>query len=554
MSVHRGGTRTTMSTTTMSRVSLQRYSRPYTSTTGENISSMNNLKQRSMRVQAMRGLNSNNTLGGRLYPQDRRRSSRLPYAAPRGSVKAMAGSDEDVENLVIIGSGPAGYTAAIYASRASLSPLVFEGYQAGGVRGGQLMTTTEVENFPGFPEGITGPDLMDRMRQQAERWGSNLLLEDVESVDLSVRPFVIKGTETTVKANSLIIATGATAKRLGIPSEDVFWSRGISACAICDGASPIFKDQELAVVGGGDTATEEAVYLTKYGKHIHLLVRGDTMRASKAMQERVLSNPKITVHFNTEVGDAFADKKGAMAGLHLIDTKNGEKRDLAVRGLFYGIGHNPNSGFLNGQVELDDAGYVKVKNGGPWTNVEGVFSAGDLHDVEWRQAITAAGSGCQAALAAERYLTSNDLVVKCDFGKESKTEEEASAKESPKTEKKDSMTMEEEFNVYADKHRGQYALRKLYHESDRLLTVLYTSPTCGPCRSLKPILNKVVDEYPGKIHLVEIDIAEDPEIAQAAGVNGTPTVQMFKNKDRVANLPGVKMKNEYRKLIETNLE
>ncbi len=466
------------------------------------------------------------------------------------SVVAEATQDDDVENLVIIGSGPAGYTAAIYASRASLSPLVFEGYQAGGVRGGQLMTTTEVENFPGFPEGITGPDLMDRMRQQAERWGSNLLLEDVESVDLSVRPFVVKGTETTVKANSLIIATGATAKRLNIPSEHVFWSRGISACAICDGASPLFKDQELAVVGGGDTATEEAVYLTKYGKHVHLLVRGPTMRASKAMQERVLANPKITVHLNTAIEDAFADKKGAMAGLHLINRESGEKSDLPVRGLFYGIGHNPNSGFLNGQVELDEAGYVKVKEGGPWTNVEGVFSAGDLHDIEWRQAITAAGSGCQAALAAERYLTANDLVVK------QPTQKEEPKKETPKEEPKDKkdMSIEEEFNVYADKHRGQYALRKLYHESDRLLTVLYTSPTCGPCRSLKPILNKVVDEYSGKIHLVEIDIAEDPEIAQAAGVNGTPTVQIFKNKDRIANLPGVKMKNEYRKLIESNLE
>lgn len=480
------------------------------------------------------------------------RTCRIQNVSKRAtSLVAQATQDDDVENLVIIGSGPAGYTAAIYASRASLSPLVYEGYQAGGVRGGQLMTTTEVENFPGFPDGITGPDLMERMRQQAERWGSNLLLEDVESVDLSVRPFVIKGTETEVKANSLIIATGATAKKLNIPSEHEFWSRGISACAICDGASPIFKDQELAVVGGGDTATEEAVYLTKYGKHVHLLVRSPTMRASKAMQERVLANPKITVHFSTEVEDAFADKKGAMAGLKLINRETGEKKDLAVRGLFYGIGHNPNSGFLNGQIELDEAGYVKVKNGGPWTNVEGVFSAGDLHDTEWRQAVTAAGSGCQAALAAERYLTANNLVVKQPAQKE-----ESGATEAPKEEPKEQrdMSIEEEFNVYADKHRGQYALRKLYHESDRLLTVLYTSPTCGPCRSLKPILNKVVDEYSGKIHLVEIDIAEDPEIAQAAGVNGTPTVQLFKNKDRIANLPGVKMKNEYRKLIESNLE
>jgi thioredoxin reductase (NADPH) len=252
------------------------------------------------------------------------------------------------------------------------------------------------------------------------------------------------------------------------------------------------------------------------------------------------------------VEDAYADRKGAMGGLHLLNSETGEKKDLPVRGLFYGIGHNPNSAFLDGQVELDEAGYVKVKNGGPWTNIEGVFSAGDLHDVEWRQAITAAGSGCMAALAAERYLTGNDLVVEKERSQEPVSEPEQ-RKDSKEKVEKDKMSMEKEFNLYADKHRGQYALRKLYHESDRLVAVLYTSPTCGPCRSLKPILNKVVDEYSGKIHLVEIDIAEDPEIAQAAGVNGTPTVQMFKNKDRVANLPGVKMKNEYRKLIEGNL-
>lgn len=462
---------------------------------------------------------------------------------------------------MIIGSGPAGYTAAIYASRASLSPKVFCGYSKGGVPGGQLMTTTEIENFPGFID-IAGPDLMDRMREQAEKWGSELLLEDVERVDLSSRPFTVHGMETTVKTNAIILATGATARRLGIPSEHEFWSRGISACAICDGASPLFKDQEVAVVGGGDTATEEAVYLTKYSSHVHLLVRGSAMRASKAMQERVLANPKITVHFSTEVEDAFGDGKGAMAGLKLKDTEDGSTRELRVKGLFYGIGHNPNSGFLEGQVETDAAGYIVNRKGGPWTSVEGVFSAGDLHDTEWRQAITAAGSGCQAALAAERYLTANDLVVKCQLHDEEQMKEEEERKaqeaqeegeESERRKDQSQQSLEEEFNLYADKHRGQFALRKLYHESDRLLTVLYTSPTCGPCRSLKPILNKVIDEYEGKIHFVEIDIAEDPEIAKAAGVNGSPTVQMFMNKERVANLPGVKMKSEYRKLIETHL-
>jgi thioredoxin reductase (NADPH) len=497
-----------------------------------------------------------------------------------GAVSGMG----NVENVVIIGSGPAGYTAAIYAARANLRPLVFEGVQAGGVRGGQLMTTTEVENFPGFPEGITGPDLMDRMRQQAERWGSNLMLEDVERVDLSRRPFTVYGTDTTVQTNSIIVATGATAKRLNIPSESKFWSNGISACAICDGASYIFKGQELAVVGGGDTATEEAIYLTKYGKHVHLLVRGAKMRASKAMQDRVLSNPKITVHLNTAVEDAFGDSKGVMTGLHLIDTVTEEKRDLPVRGLFYGIGHSPNSSFLEGQVQVDEAGYVKVYHGAK-TNVDGVFVAGDLHDTEWRQAITAAGSGCMAALSAERYLAANNLIQEEDVEKsEAKvpvTVSTVSAEEgghstggtssasSAVVEKSGTgssysttarassqsskPSMEEEFNIVADKHRGQYALRRLYHESDRLLAVLYTSPTCGPCRTLKPILNKVIEEYSGKLHFVEIDVEQDPEIAQAAGVNGTPTVQFFKNKDRVLNWPGVKMKREYKEVIEANI-
>lgn len=195
---------------------------------------------------------------------------------------------KDIENVVIIGSGPAGYTAAIYAARANLKPVVFEGYQVGGVPGGQLMTTTEVENFPGFPDGISGPDLMDRMRGQAERWGAELFQEDVEFIDVKNNPFIVQSSERKVKCHSIIYATGATAKRLGLPREDEFWSRGISACAICDGASPLFKGQVLAVVGGGDTATEEALYLTKYARHVHLLVRRDQLRASKAMQDRLI--------------------------------------------------------------------------------------------------------------------------------------------------------------------------------------------------------------------------------------------------------------------------
>lgn len=478
------------------------------------------------------------TMGVRAIRTDARMKPRSKRVAA-ASVEA----NTSVENVVIIGSGPAGYTAAIYAARANLKPLVFEGYQAGGVRGGQLMTTTEVENFPGFPEGITGPDLMDRMRQQAERWGSELYTEDVEYVDLTQRPFTVRSSDREVKANAVILATGATAMRLNIPNEHTFWSRGISACAICDGASPLFKGQELAVVGGGDTATEEAIYLTKYGKHVHLLVRGDKMRASKAMQNRVLENKNITVHFNTQVEDVYGDEKGRMAGVHLFDSKTNEKRDLEVKGLFYGIGHKPNSSIFADQVETDSKGYVLVKNGGPETSVEGVFSAGDLHDTEWRQAVTAAGSGCQAAIACERYLTSEDLVQEYVHKYEEKPK---SAEAAPHN------TTKEEFDSNAVRFRGQYALRKLYHESDKLISVLYTSPGCGPCRSLKPILSKIVDEYGEKIKFVEINVDEDPEIAEAAGVMGTPCVQFFKNKKRVHVINGVKMKSDYRKAIETN--
>ncbi|MEW6497058.1 MAG: FAD-dependent oxidoreductase, partial [Cyanobacteriota bacterium] len=247
-------------------------------------------------------------------------------------------SNPTVENLVIIGSGPAGYTAAIYAGRANLKPVMFEGFQAGGLPGGQLMTTTEVENFPGFPEGITGPQLMERMKTQAQRWGTECYTEDVIFVDLSQRPFIVRSEEREIRTYSVVIATGATAKRLGLPCEGEFWSRGISACAICDGATPIFHGVELAVVGGGDSAAEEAVYLTKYGSHVHLLVRRDQMRASKAMQDRVLNNPRITVHWNTEPVDVVGEND-RMTGVKVRDTNTGQERDLQVKGLFYAIGH-----------------------------------------------------------------------------------------------------------------------------------------------------------------------------------------------------------------------
>lgn len=480
-----------------------------------------------------RSLRVNSTSGPHHLPALRVRAA--------SSVDALSSAEKSVENVVIIGSGPAGYTAAIYAARANLKPVVFEGYQAGGVPGGQLMTTTEVENFPGFPDGITGPDLMDRMRRQAERWGAELHQEDVEFIDVKSNPFTVKSGERKVKCHSIVFATGATAKRLNLPREDEFWSRGISACAICDGASPLFKGQVLAVVGGGDTATEEAIYLTKFARHVHLLVRREQLRASRAMQDRVFNNPNITVHFNTETVDVVSNTKGQMSGILLRKLDTGEESVLEAKGLFYGIGHSPNSQLLQGQVELDSSGYVIVEEGTAKTSVEGVFAAGDVQDHEWRQAVTAAGSGCIAALSVERYLVNNNLLI----------EFHQPQAEEPKKDLTD-RDVQEGFDITRIKHKGQYALRKLYHESPRLICVLYTSPTCGPCRTLKPILGKVIDEFDENVHFVEIDIEEDPEIAEAAGIMGTPCVQFFKNKEMIRTVPGVKMKKEYREFIEAN--
>ena len=454
-------------------------------------------------------------------------------------------TNQQTENVVIIGSGPAGYTAAIYAARANLKPVVFEGLQAGGIPGGQLMTTTEVENFPGFPEGITGPQLMSRMKAQAERWGTECYTEDVIEVDLSQRPFTVRSDERELKTNSIIIATGATAKKLGLPSEKTYWSNGISACAICDGASPIFINQELVVIGGGDSAAEEAVYLTKYGSHVNLLVRREEMRASKAMQDRVLANPKVTVHWNTEAVDVFGENN-LMTGIRVRNTKTGEETEIAAKGLFYAIGHNPNTSLFKEQLELDPVGYIVVKPGTVETSVEGVYAAGDVQDHEYRQAISAAGTGCMAALLAERWLSEHNLIIEHHQLPSSEVKETVSQVET----KADT---EADFDINATRHYGGYALRRLFHESDRLLIVKYVSPTCGPCKTLTPILNKVVDEYESKIHLIEIDITEDPEIAQMGQVTGTPTIQFFRDKEMLKEMKGVKQKSEFRLVIENHL-
>lgn len=452
---------------------------------------------------------------------------------------------EAVENVVIVGSGPAGYTAAIYAARANLRPLVITGFQDGGIPGGQLMTTTHVENFPGFPDGILGPDLMDRCKAQALRWGTRLVEADAEAIDLSQRPYRITADGQTILAQSVILATGASANRLHLPSEEQFWSRGISACAICDGATPQFRSEQLAVVGGGDSACEEAVYLTKYGSHVHLIVRGDKLRASAAMADRVLANPAITVHWHSQVADAYGTDAW-LTGVRLRDSRDGSQRDLPVRGLFYAIGHTPNTRLVRGQLELDERGYLITRPGRPETSLEGVFAAGDVADAEWRQGITAAGSGCQAALAAERWLSHHGLAVTVSQD----PVDPAEVGEPKRTAESD----ETNFDPDALWQKGSYALRKLYHESQRPLLVVYTSPTCGPCHVLKPQLKRVLEELGGRAQGVEIDIEADQEIAQQAGVTGTPTVQLFFSKELKQQFKGVKQRSEFKAAIESLLE
>jgi thioredoxin reductase (NADPH) len=322
-------------------------------------------------------------------------------------------SDEaSIEKIIIIGSGPAAWTSALYAARAALKPLVYEGAisEENRLRGmlplGQLNSTTDVENYPGFPEGILGPELMEKMRQQALRFGARVITADVVSVDLSRRPFVLSDSEgQTASSQSLIIATGAAANYLGLPSEEKFKNHGVSACAVCDGALARFRDRPLVVVGGGDSAAEEALHLTKFASKVHVVHRRDALRASQVMADRLLSNAKIDPVWNHVVTEVHGDDERGVSSVSVRDVQSGKEQKLETAGLFVAIGHTPNTAFLKGQLKTDAKGFIVLADpSASTTSVEGVFAAGDVADPVYKQAITAAGSGCKAALDAERWL------------------------------------------------------------------------------------------------------------------------------------------------------
>lgn len=312
--------------------------------------------------------------------------------------------------LVIIGSGPAGYTAAIYAARADIAPVIYEGFFSG-PSGGQLMTTTEVENYPGFPEGISGPQLMDNFRKQAIRFGAQVISDDVLSIDLSAKPYQVIGKNHSHETDAIIISTGATAKRLDIPGagEGDFWQKGVTACAVCDGAMPIFRNKPLYVIGGGDSAVEEAVFLTKFGSRVYLVHRRDKLRASKIMQERALNHPKIEILWDSAVVKVEGDSVVRSVTIENLKTQAVTQHEAA--GLFFAVGHTPNTAFLQGQIALHDNGYIKVSPGTCQTSAELVYAAGDAQDHVYRQAITAAGTGCMAAIEAERELSLRGIIL-----------------------------------------------------------------------------------------------------------------------------------------------
>lgn len=435
----------------------------------------------------------------------------------------------DTRNVIIIGSGPAGYTAAIYAARAGLEPLVIAGSITAG---GALMNTTEVENFPGFVEGIQGPELMETLQAQAERFGAEILFDDVTEASLEGDIKTVKtGIGKEFSAKSVILAMGSAYRELGLEDEKRLSGKGVSWCATCDGF--FFRDQEVVVVGGGDSAVEEATFLTRFASKVYLVHRRDELRASKIMADRAAADPKIEFVWNSQVVGLDGDTK--LEGVRVVNNVTGAESVLPATGLFVAIGHDPRSELVRGIVDTDPAGYVLVEGRTTATNLRGVFAAGDLVDSRYRQAITAAGSGCAAALDAQHFL---DDLADAEAGEAVADAEAVVAAAAPAE------------AVSTPIHATEDSFQADVIHSDVPVVVDFWATWCPPCRAVAPILDELAEEYAGRVKIVKVDTDENPNLAMAYGVTSIPTMNFFKSGELVKSVVGARPKPALTALID----